>query len=354
MIALAKVLELASEETNFDQPLCVDCAGEVRIEMEAQIEELESELAAYAALETKLLLEEEEGNAAPLDDRTFARELRRAKDELADEQQKLQKAEKELAAAEQRLSAAQTASHRLNNVETSYWHAYNAVMLFLRSAADHRDSLQQRVDATEHTIQTLRRTNVLSNVFRIWFDGPYGTISGVRLGSTREHPVEWWEINAAWGQAVLLLDTLARSINVRFKKIKLEPRGSYPRIHFLDTRSSADLCGPTSKIVCISYDRAQVGFLSCLKEFGQVLAARGVVEENLPFALKYPIEGDRVGGQSIRYGLSRDRAWTKALKYMLVNLKYCLKATLMMDSRSGGEGLVAALPREGHLGGGGS
>ena len=47
-------------------------------------------------------------------------------------------------------------------------------------------------------------------VFRIWFEGSCGTISGLRLGRTAQQPVEWEEINAAWGQAVLLLSTLAR------------------------------------------------------------------------------------------------------------------------------------------------
>lgn len=41
-------------------------------------------------------------------------------------------------------------------------------------------------------------------------DGPFGTISGFRLGRTPEVPVEWDEVNAAWGQAVLLLHTMAQ------------------------------------------------------------------------------------------------------------------------------------------------
>jgi hypothetical protein len=48
------------------------------------------------------------------------------------------------------------------------------------------------------------------DLFRIWFDASCGTISGLRLGRTAQQAVEWPEINAAWGQAVLLLDTLAR------------------------------------------------------------------------------------------------------------------------------------------------
>jgi hypothetical protein len=51
---------------------------------------------------------------------------------------------------------------------------------------------------------------------RIWHDGPFGTISGFRLGRTPEVPVEWHEINAAWGQAVLLLHTMAQQAKLNF------------------------------------------------------------------------------------------------------------------------------------------
>ena len=47
------------------------------------------------------------------------------------------------------------------------------------------------------------------------------------------------------------------------------------------------------------------------------------------------IEGDRVGSLSIRFMLSKDKNWTKALKYMLVDLKFCLKATIALNSSGG-------------------
>jgi hypothetical protein len=59
-------------------------------------------------------------------------------------------------------------------------------------------------------------TNVLNDTFRIWHDGPFGTICGFRLGRTPEHPVDWNEINAAWGQAVLLLHTMAQQCKLNF------------------------------------------------------------------------------------------------------------------------------------------
>ena len=59
-------------------------------------------------------------------------------------------------------------------------------------------------------LKRLQQTNVYHDVFRIWHDGAFGTIGGFRLGRTADTPVDWDEINAAWGQTVLLLKTMAQ------------------------------------------------------------------------------------------------------------------------------------------------
>lgn len=51
-----------------------------------------------------------------------------------------------------------------------------------------------------------------------------------RLGRTPEVNVDWDEINAGWGQAVLLLYTMANICNFTFSNFKLIPMGSKPRI----------------------------------------------------------------------------------------------------------------------------
>lgn len=68
-----------------------------------------------------------------------------------------------------------------------------------------------QIDQTSAHLERLRHTNVYNDAFHIWHEGPFATISGFRLGRTPACPVEWDEINAAWGQAVLLLHTLAQA-----------------------------------------------------------------------------------------------------------------------------------------------
>lgn len=243
-------------------------------------------------------------------------------------------AENELELIHRDIGRAGRAREQLDSIENRYWLAFNTLMLNLHDAADLRDVLQSQMEASEREIEKLRHTHVLTELFKIGVDGPFGTISGLRLGSTPETPVQWWEINSAWGQAVMLLDIISNSLGLRFKngQIVWEPHGSFPRVHER-SRGYSDLYGPVNKILCLGYDRAQTIFVECLEEVSHVLSQRGVCREGMPFTLKYPIDGDRVGGNSIRYGLARDKAWTKALKYMLYNLQSCLKGTLdYMDS----------------------
>ena len=67
-----------------------------------------------------------------------------------------------------------------------------------------------QIERAESQLERLKRTNVYNDVFHIWHRGPFGTIAGFRLGKTPTHPVDWDEMNAAWGHAVLLLHTLAQ------------------------------------------------------------------------------------------------------------------------------------------------
>lgn len=89
--------------------------------------------------------------------------------------------------------------------------------------------------ADSATLEKLERTNVYNDAFCIGHDGVFGTINGLRLGrvpgvpvslmvtlegipSSTSRQVEWAEINAAWGQTLLLLYTVARKLDYTFEK----------------------------------------------------------------------------------------------------------------------------------------
>ncbi|KAF6248569.1 autophagy protein Apg6-domain-containing protein [Scenedesmus sp. NREL 46B-D3] len=221
--------------------------------------------------------------------------------------------------------------------EEHYWHDLNDYQLSLQQHINERDGLLQRVDRAGQQLLLLKSINVLNDTFRLWHDGPFGTISGFRLGRSQERAVEWDEINAAWGQAVLLLHTMAQQCRLNILAYQLLPMGSRPRV--ADKRGSYDLFGPVSKLWGGTHAKAMLGFLACLKEFGTLRAhgrrctgtsecRRMDIAEGQPSLFEFPfaIEGDQVGSHSIRLSmLSKDDDWTKALKLLLANPKRALQ-----------------------------
>lgn len=88
------------------------------------------------------------------------------------------------------------------------------------------ESEEQDVDAqlnyTKEQIKKLSGLNVLNTTFHIWNQGNFGTINGFRLGRLPCSPVEWNEINAAWGQAALLLTVTFNGFSFLFSCVTVK------------------------------------------------------------------------------------------------------------------------------------
>ncbi|KAK9824013.1 hypothetical protein WJX72_006970 [[Myrmecia] bisecta] len=327
---LAKTFEIASGECKVDQPLCLDCSTRVREEVDAAVAEAEADIAAYESALDRLTHEEEQ----PMSRQDFEEEMRQAHELEAQERQRAQQLQQEASAAEAELADLKAASAELSTLEERYWHDFNDFQLQLRSHVEERDVVISKIERTNLLLERLRRTNVYNDVFHIWYDGPFGTIGGFRMGKTPTCPVEWDEINAAWGQAVLLLHTMAQACKLNFSCCRLLPLGSYPRV--ADKRSTLDLHGPVNKLYCTSYDRAMTLFLSCLNEFADFAKARDSAEgKRETFELPYAVDADRVGGMTIKLMFNKDAKWTKALKFMLTDLKWCLKWVIAQQDGAG-------------------
>lgn len=99
----------------------------------------------------------------------------------------------------------------------------NRLKLQLLDLDEEERSLKARHRYAHQQLAALRRTNVLNLAFHISTRGPFGVINDQRLGrlsepstsasNVAESQVEWAEINAAFGHAVMLLI-------VRFKNLK--------------------------------------------------------------------------------------------------------------------------------------
>jgi len=77
-----------------------------------------------------------------------------------------------------------------------------------------------------------------------------------------------------------------------------------------------------------SFDDGMVAFLQCLKEICDRVEA---LPTNLH--IPYNIQGDKIGGQSIRMQSTTEESWTKALKHVLTNLNFLLAWTSSNNSK---------------------
>jgi len=80
-------------------------------------------------------------------------------------------------------------------------------------------------------------------------------------------PVEWNEINAAWGQTALLLWCLAKKVGMEFQRYSLYPYGKVLPLYG---------SGGFKMIFDSKFDSAMVAFLDCLQQFGSEVTQRNV------------------------------------------------------------------------------
>ena len=131
----------------------------------------------------------------------------------------------------------------------------------------------QLVAVCEREIQRLRSVDVLSDLFSLELDAPIATINGLRLGRQAGATVEWSELNAALGQVVLLLHTLARLHlpGGAFQQHVLVPHGSLCRVYARkEPQKVYELFGSGrfggSFFGAGRLDRAQAMLLACVGE----------------------------------------------------------------------------------------
>jgi len=143
-------------------------------------------------------------------------------------------------------------ARKLDYLETEYWDIAAACRIKERCFTDQRDAIQAHVATEQRRLDLLSTSKLPHQLFCIECDGLYGTINGFRLGRlpvgadpTAEEGsmVEWEEINVAWGQAALLLHTIAIRTGPGFKFNRhkvVTPMGSTSKMRLLPPDSRED------------------------------------------------------------------------------------------------------------------
>lgn len=230
--------------------------------------------------------------------------------------------------ADSELKEAQVELLKVNQLNENYWTEYNQLKYQLFNLDDEILSAENQLTYYKRRIDQLSKTNVLNATFHIWHTGNFGTINGFRLGRLPKEPVSWDEINAAWGQCVLLLHCLAKKINLKFKRYRLVPYGNNSFIESLENKTRElplYVSGGFMFIWTPKFDLAMIAYLDCLQQFKEQ-----VEKDESNFKLPYKMEKgkiiDSINGYSfsIKMQTNSEEQWTKALKFMLTNLKWSL------------------------------
>lgn len=316
---IEKIMALASGQSEADHPVCADCLEKVVTEVKRQVDQAEEEQREYREAHARLEEELRSGGQE---------EAARLEAELAEmdaEEQRLLASlaafDREEAQLAEELEAQDRQEEQLRREDADFWLAVGEYQLDLEESEEERAATASAIQYATDELRRLKRTNVLNDMFHIAQDGPFGTISRFRIGRLPEHPVPWDEINAGWGQACLLLDALVRKCGVPMTQYRLLPRGSYSAIQAgndtLELYSSDG--GLTRFFSDRRFDWAMSAFLGCLNAVTRFLS-RDPTKMPLPFK----IENDKVGGFSVRVQFNQDERWTKALKFMLTDLKWII------------------------------
>lgn len=337
-----RLFEILSSRSDIDHPICVECTEMLVEGLQKKLEMASKERDAYV----RHLKEVKANQPNESDMKAQEDALRKAEQDRAAAMEELKKLEAEKDTLDEELVALEEESRQLDKEEKKFWRERNAFADKMADFQSERDSINAKYSNDSQLLEKLQRSNVYNDTFCISHDGSFATINGLRLGRLSNKPVDWPEINAAWGHALFLLVTVAEKLGYKFDGYDPQPMGSTskivryeisspsssrlgsravqppPKKHVLELFSSGDMpLGLT--FMHRKFDNAMVGFLELVRQLGAFVQRQTEASGN-PLSLPYKIDGDKIGDVSIKLGIAQDDGWTKACKLTLTCCKFLL------------------------------
>ncbi|TFL03151.1 APG6-domain-containing protein [Pterulicium gracile] len=325
--ASLRLFNLLSSRTDLDHPLCAECTQILLTSLQRQLDETKKERDGYIAYEKEVRKEKErEAQGMSKEEADMKIDKLKAEERLAISQ--IQEAEREREQLDEELRLLELESQALEEEEANFWKERNEQLLISDQQTMELASLRAAYAADSDTLEKLERTNVYNDAFCIGHDGVFGTINGLRLGRVPGVVVDWAEINAAWGQTLLLLYTIARKLDYTFESYRLVPMGSFSRIEkATGDKASYELYGSGDLhfgrlLHNRRFDFAMVAFLDCLKNIIDFVKSQ---DSQVDFP--HQISKDKIGEASVKLQFNQEEAWTRSLRHVLLALKILLKWT---------------------------
>lgn len=363
---------ILSSHSDIDHPICQECASIILSHYTTRLSSANRERDAYAGF-----LKSTQQNMSAESQKSAVTKSARASlyEQLEQTEVELRKLEEEMAELESQLQQEESD-------EQAYWTSWNSVDDTLFDTTTHLTFLREKQTHDVQQLERLQRTNVYNDTFCVGHDGYFGTINGLRLGRLPNQNVDWAEINAAWGQTLLLLATVAERLRFTFQGYRLRPQGSTSRIEKLDypqqspdtqrqqptgrDRALHSAANPEPKVTPLDlfssgdmaigrllnhrkFDGGMMAFLDCLGQIGKYVEKTSGSDVNAKASIRnatirnpastkvlpYKIEGDKIGGVSIKLGVGfhQDENFTKACKYALTCCKFLLAYVSNLESQ---------------------
>lgn len=357
MERMNKLFEIISARSDIDHPVCVECTDMLVEELQWKLEGAAKEKDSYISFLKELQSEQ----ASDEDLKAQEEALAKAKEEEAEAMAELLRLEGEKETVDEEILALEEEARRIDLEEEEFWRARNEFAAKLTDFQNERDSINSRFDHDSQLLEKLQRSNVYNDTFCISHDGTFATINSLRLGRLSSKPVDWSEINAAWGHALLLLVTVADKLDFKFTGYEPEPMGSTSKIVRLDQASPASSrltahrstqapppaprrttlelysSGDTPLGLTFMHRKlnaAMVAFLELVRQLGAFVEEETHMDGKPALRLPYKIDGERIGDVSIKLGMAQDDAWTKACKLTLTCCKFLLAHASNVSSRA--------------------
>ncbi|KAH7584102.1 Apg6 BARA domain [Nakaseomyces glabratus] len=367
---LSKLFEIMStSESNIDYPICQECCNIMMKRLKTDYEKAVKERDLYFQFVKRIekqQLDESDSSQLSLRQKEYTdqtKKINQERERLLLELTKKEQVEEELDAEIAELTR-QISEKKANERATRK--IDNAKQWDKMKLLNDISSLQYQYETELNKLDQLRKTNIYNESFRISHQGPFATISGLKLGSYEDHKVSYSEINAALGQLVLLLMTISSSLNIKISGYRLQPIGSTSKVSkFLADKEDWE----TYELYFSSnfslekifkretdFDKGMESLLDIVKQislsFSTVVSSdtdiniqdertrsndsmlngganrnanlradRLFTESELP----YMIDGDRINGISVKlYGAEPNLEWTTAMKFLLTDAKWLL------------------------------
>ncbi|XP_012658339.1 beclin-1 [Otolemur garnettii] len=283
------LFDIMSGQTDVDHPLCEECTDTLLDQLDTQLNVTENECQNYKrCLEILEQMNEDDSEQLQMELKELALEEERLIQELED-------VEKNRKIVAENLETVQAEAERLDQEEAQYQREYSEFKRQQLELDDELKSVENQMRYAQMQLDKLKKTNVFNATFHIWEDSCIHFClhlhSRYRLVPYGNH-------------------SYLESLTDKSKELPLYCSGGLR--FFWDNK----------------FDHAMVAFLDCVQQFKEEVE-KGETRFCLPYRMdveKGKIEdtGGSGGSYSIKTQFNSEEQWTKALKFMLTNLKWGL------------------------------